>query len=173
MKLCNALVHNILGQSQRKFPKFVQNFFQICSTTNHKSEHSKFLSDFKFDRNSVCGRGAWTELGPWLYETCTGMVHIPRQWRCFPHLCFCLGTSLDVLPPYMMLYGGAVPEHPGLSVRFYWQLIGINHWLHFEVLRSGVNGMVTCTTPATWRTGHFIYFIDLRIHIVRMNYCTG
>ena len=61
--------HNEIDQSQRNFAHIttvtlswcVQNFFVIGSAY-FKLEHSKFVSYYEFDRNTISGTGAWHDL---------------------------------------------------------------------------------------------------------------
>ena len=69
MKICDALAHNILGWSQWNFAHVttvtlswhVQNFV-VIGLAYFGPEHSKFLSNFIFDRNPNSGTGAWYPL---------------------------------------------------------------------------------------------------------------
>ena len=66
IEIWSAVVYNMLNQSQQNFvnvtpvtlPWHVQNFI-VIGRERSKLEHFKFWVNFEFDRNIVCGMGAW------------------------------------------------------------------------------------------------------------------
>ena len=98
VKIGNALVWNILDQSQRKFAHVttgtlswhVQNFV-VIGRAHFKPEHCKICSNFEFDRNIVSGTGAsrckcvtdeWVWASENVRNTCIGMIYTTEVVRC-------------------------------------------------------------------------------------------
>ena len=74
MKLCNALVHKIFDRSQRDFAHTVTVTLMcakcLCDRLI-KPHHSKFWSNFEFDRKTLSGVGARSGCSDWRHWMCS------------------------------------------------------------------------------------------------------